>query len=573
MNSALAHGGLPEGVKPYQLIALVKQVSRSTAKFDRISRTAVSLLEYCISCCRDGDFHRGKICGAWEQPRTIAVKLGISTRVLHNAEAELREKNLIERTSVAHARRQGLRRNGEIVSLAGISLRPLIDGYGKLVAIRDAMQMQQDAVSSLKNEICQLRRRIRETGDVHLAEEADEILPGGRTSRITQTDRLEAIKGELEALLVFIDVRSCEHKSSDRTEENFAPIVLEEASFKNRSGVGRGAPIETALVTPVMAANLASEDYQALLAARGGPSWPNLVETSATASSWLGISQQVWGEACQTMGREDLGHRDRAGPAQNSRKDARIPRRSGHGLRHVSAIPMPTCEHVANPPCEGTDMTTIAIISQKGGAGKTTLAIHLAATAYRHGHLPLIIDADPQATASSWSDWRGHEPPEVIDSAPGRIAAKVEQAKKEGASLIIIDTPPHADVTATRAIEVADLVLVPCRPSAFDLAAIKTTARLVQLLGKPAFVVFTAGPPNAPRIYADATALLAEYGLPVASARIPERAIYRHACAMGNTVFDLSNNGPAQTELEMLWSWVCATVSMSTCAHVKEAAQ
>lgn len=270
MNSALAHGGLPEGVKPYQLIALVKQVSRSTAKFDRISRTAVSLLEYCISCCRDGDFHRGKICGAWEQPGTIAVKLGISTRVLHNAEAELREKNLIERTSVAHARRQGLRRNGEIVSLAGISLRPLIDGYGKLVAIRDAMQMQQDAVSSLKNEICQLRRRIRETGDVHLAEEADEILPGGRTSRITQTDRLEAIKGDLEALLVFIDVRSCEHKSSDRTEENFAPIVLEEASFKNRSGVGRGAPIETALVTPVMAANLASEDYQALLGARGG---------------------------------------------------------------------------------------------------------------------------------------------------------------------------------------------------------------------------------------------------------------------------------------------------------------
>ena len=304
MNSALAHGGLPEGVKPYQLIALVKQVSRSTAKFDRISRTAVSLLEYCISCCRDGDFHRGKICGAWEQPGTIAVKLGISTRVLHNAEAELREKNLIERTSVAHARRQGLRRNGEIVSLAGISLRPLIDGYGKLVAIRDAMQMQQDAVSSLKNEICQLRRRIRETGDVHLAEEADEILPGGRTSRITQTDRLEAIKGDLEALLVFIDVRSGEHKSSDRTEENFAPIILEEDSFKNRSGVGRGAPIETAFVTPVMAANLASEDYQALLAARGGPSWPNLVETSATASSWLGISQQVWGEACQTMGRE-----------------------------------------------------------------------------------------------------------------------------------------------------------------------------------------------------------------------------------------------------------------------------
>ena len=215
-------------------------------------------------------------------------------------------------------------------------------------------------------------------------------------------------------------------------------------------------------------------------------------------------------------------------------------------------------------------MTTIAIISQKGGSGKTTLAIHLAAIAYHHGELPLIIDADPQATASCWADWRGHEPPEVIDSAPSRIAAKVEQAKKEGASLVIIDTPPHADVTATRAMEVADLVLIPCRPSAFDLAAIKTTARLVQLLGKPAYVVFTAGPPNAPRIYADATALLAEYGLPAAPTRIPERAIYRHASAMGKTVFEISERGKAQYEVELLWFWICQILNARISEQLKE---
>ena len=202
MSAALAHGGLPEGVKPYQLVALVKQVARSTDKVDRISRTAVSLLEYYIVSCRDGDFRKGNICGIWEQPATIAVKLGISTKVLHNAEAELRVKTLIERTSVAHARRQGLRRNGEIVSLAGISLRPMIDGYAKLVAIRDAMLLQQQAVSSLQDEISQLRRRIREAGDVQMAEEAEAILPRGRTSRITQTEKLQVIKADLEALLV-----------------------------------------------------------------------------------------------------------------------------------------------------------------------------------------------------------------------------------------------------------------------------------------------------------------------------------------------------------------------------------
>ena len=67
-------------------------------------------------------------------------------------------------------------------------------------------------------------------------------------------------------------------------------------------------------------------------------------------------------------------------------------------------------------------MTTIAIVSQKGGAGKTTLAIHLAAAAERKGEVALIIDADPQATASQWAAWREEAPPEVIDSAPPRIA-------------------------------------------------------------------------------------------------------------------------------------------------------
>lgn len=103
-------------------------------------------------------------------------------------------------------------------------------------------------------------------------------------------------------------------------------------------------------------------------------------------------------------------------------------------------------------------MSTIAIISQKGGAGKTTLAIHLAAAAERAGQVSLIIDTDPQATASQWAEWRNGAAPEVIDSAPPRISAKVSAAKAQGASFVVIDTPPHADSAATRAIEIADLV-------------------------------------------------------------------------------------------------------------------
>ena len=202
-------------------------------------------------------------------------------------------------------------------------------------------------------------------------------------------------------------------------------------------------------------------------------------------------------------------------------------------------------------------MPTIAVISQKGGAGKTTLAIHLAAAAHEAGRVALIVDTDPQATASQWAAWREDRAPEVIDSPPPRLAAKVAAARAQGAELIVIDTPPHADSAARAAMELADLVLIPCRPSAFDLAAIQTTAKLVQLLRKPAFVVFTAGAPNAPRMYEEAGELVAGYGTPAAPVLIPDRAAYRHASAQGATVMELEPTGRAADDVRRLYAWTC----------------
>src|SRR3546814_10855396 len=146
--------------------------------------------------------------------------------------------------------------------------------------------------------------------------------------------------------------------------------------------------------------------------------------------------------------------------------------------RHTRCALVTGVQTCALPICKDIHMPTIAIISQKGGAGKTTLALHLAAAAEDSGHTALVIDVDPQATASQWAAWRQDAPPVVIDSAPPRLAAKIEQATGQGAAFIVIDTPPHADSAASAAVEAADLVLIPCRPSAFDLAAIKTTASL-----------------------------------------------------------------------------------------------
>ncbi|WP_294353122.1 ParA family partition ATPase [uncultured Sphingomonas sp.] len=208
-------------------------------------------------------------------------------------------------------------------------------------------------------------------------------------------------------------------------------------------------------------------------------------------------------------------------------------------------------------------MPTIAIISQKGGAGKTTLALHLAAVAQEAGAVSLVIDTDPQATASQWAAWRGDRAPEVIDSPPPRLAAKVEAARGQGAEVIVIDTPPHADSAARAAVELADLVLIPCRPSAFDLSAIQTTAKLVQLLRKPAFVVFTAGSPNAPRVYEEAGELVEGYGTPPCPVILPDRAAYRHASAQGATVTEIEPAGKAASEVREFYKWTCRQLGMS----------
>lgn len=201
-------------------------------------------------------------------------------------------------------------------------------------------------------------------------------------------------------------------------------------------------------------------------------------------------------------------------------------------------------------------MQTIAIIAQKGGAGKTTLALHLAAEAERAGQVSLVVDCDPQASASQWGQWREGHPPEVIDSAPPLLARKVKQAQDMGAQVVLIDTPPHADAAASAAAQLADLVLIPCRPSALDLHAIKLTAALIEATRKPAFVVFMGGSPNAPRLHEDAGEVVRGYGLEPCPHIIPERAAYRNAIGLGKVAFEIEPKGKAAEDMAALWHWI-----------------
>jgi chromosome partitioning protein len=213
-------------------------------------------------------------------------------------------------------------------------------------------------------------------------------------------------------------------------------------------------------------------------------------------------------------------------------------------------------------------MRTVAIISQKGGAGKTTLAVHLAATAAVEC-ITLIIDTDPQATASRWAQWRAGKDPEVIDcGAPSLLADKLTKAADLGAEPAVIDTPPHADAMARQAAKLADLILVPCRPRAFDLAVIEATAELVGAARKPAFVVFMAGPPRAPLIYREARELITgQFGLALAPVSLPERAAFHHSTAAGETAQHFAAGGKAADEADALWAWAREQLHMPACSH------
>ena len=200
-------------------------------------------------------------------------------------------------------------------------------------------------------------------------------------------------------------------------------------------------------------------------------------------------------------------------------------------------------------------MQTIAIVSQKGGSGKTTLAINLAVTATGAGQQACVIDTDPQATAAAWGDWRDDQPA-VITSPPARLARTVQSAIKSGAKVVVIDTPPHADAAAREAVKIADLVLIPTRPRAFDLHAIEATAELVRHAGKPAYVLLNAVPPRATQLIVEVGEFIEGLGLKLCPVRFGERAAFHHYASAGGVAAEGDPDGKAAAEVAAVWHWL-----------------
>lgn len=213
-------------------------------------------------------------------------------------------------------------------------------------------------------------------------------------------------------------------------------------------------------------------------------------------------------------------------------------------------------------------MHTIVINSQKGGSGKTSLCAHLSVEAERAGDGPVyLVDTDPQGTLSTWHETRAAEAPHRVEIGLAELAPSLDALAQRGAAVCFIDTAPNRTDDAGL-FQIADLVLVPVRPSPSDLWAVSATVASLKRAGTRFLFVVNQATLNA-NITAQAVAALSHHG-PVAETIVSTRVHYAAAMTDGHTAPELSAKGPAAQEIAALWKNIkaCLHASMQT-AKVK----
>ncbi len=205
-------------------------------------------------------------------------------------------------------------------------------------------------------------------------------------------------------------------------------------------------------------------------------------------------------------------------------------------------------------------MQIYSLISQKGGAGKSTLARQLAVLAGESGP-SLIIDRDPQRTTTKWWTRRSEidpapECPELIDLGGASLTDAVKQLRRKPDGAVFIDTRPAVEEPEAEAARVADLVIVPVRPSPDDLEAVGETLKILRRLDQRAVVIV-----NAARNDARATgarAALSRYPVPVCPTHLVDRTVYLDASLEGRGVAEMRGSAAKEAleELRQVWSWI-----------------
>ena len=200
-------------------------------------------------------------------------------------------------------------------------------------------------------------------------------------------------------------------------------------------------------------------------------------------------------------------------------------------------------------------MRIIALASQKGGSGKTTIAAHLAVQAGRVGQGPaVLIDTDPQGSLAEWWRERKDDTPALATVKLDELDSNLAELRSYGTAVAIVDTPPALTGAIERVVAVADLVLIPTRPSPHDLRAVAATVAMATRASKPFLFVVNGAAPRA-NITAEAVAALSEHGR-VAPVILYQRTDYAASMIDGRTVVETAPSSRSAQEVAELWKYV-----------------
>lgn len=206
-------------------------------------------------------------------------------------------------------------------------------------------------------------------------------------------------------------------------------------------------------------------------------------------------------------------------------------------------------------------MKVIPIISQKGGATKTTLAINLCVAALQDDKEAMVIDLDPQASAAKWKDLRKHEAtPVIISAQASRLQENLERASAAGADLVFIDTAPHSNNTALIAARSADLILIPTKTGILDLQAVSDSVDIARLANKPAVIILSAIQARGTTAE-EARQALERLGIEVSPYTTAYRVAYINAPSQGYAVQEYDPQSKAAEEMRHLYKWIISKVS------------
>lgn len=200
-------------------------------------------------------------------------------------------------------------------------------------------------------------------------------------------------------------------------------------------------------------------------------------------------------------------------------------------------------------------MKVLALVTQKGGSGKSTLCVSLAVAAQQTDKSVCILEIDRQATASQWSQARQGEPPEVAQVPADKLETTVRKIREDGHyDYVFIDTPGIDSPGTNAAIRLADLCLIPCRPTPADLRGVAPTLSAIARLEKDFAFVLNQTPPKSYRVRDTAEGLKVLGRL--AEVNIVMRNDHQDAMGTGQGVTELAPDGAAAGEIRQLWAWI-----------------